>query len=122
MIIESELQIEIARVVAGNASLVDLYRWLMARNWNVLRNSDAGAIDLAGEVEDILHEWSDGLQSASQAIHSLAALIPARHDVWISANVPVVVSLRFDAEPQPCIVKSTSTQVFHWLNPALAEL
>lgn len=123
MIIESELRQKIARVVAGSASLAELYRWLMARNWNILRNSDAAAIDLAGEVEDILREWSDSAQSESQAIHSLVGLvaIPARHNVWVSANVPVVVSLRFDPEPAPCIIKSTATRNF-WLQPALAEL
>lgn len=75
MIIESELRQQIAHVVANHAPLAELYRWLMAHNWNVLRNSDASAAQLAVDVEDSLVEWSDGLQPESEVIQSLTDLL-----------------------------------------------
>ena len=74
MIIEDQLRNEIARVVNKHASLQDLYSWLMERNWNVLRNSEPSARDLAVEVEAILYEWSESLKSESKAVQELAAL------------------------------------------------
>jgi hypothetical protein len=87
MIIESELRREIAQVVARSASLADLYRWLMARNWNVLRNSDAAAVDLAGEVEELLFLRSDGHLRDEEAIDGLGKLLNN-----IVASAPMDVS------------------------------
>jgi hypothetical protein len=98
MVVESELRREIARVVGGNASLADLYRWLVARNWNLLRNSDDAAIDLAGEVEEILREWSDGLQGRAAAVAALSSLLARKEslvfvsDCWAAPYVEKVSS------------------------------
>lgn len=72
MVMESELREEMAKVVAQEASLEHLYRWLMARNWNVLRDSDSAAVDLAVDVEELLVEWSNQDRSREDVLLALS--------------------------------------------------
>ena len=60
MIIESELREEMARAVGPASSLNDLYVWLMSRSWNMHKDSEPAAVELAAEVEALLLERSDG--------------------------------------------------------------
>jgi len=60
MIIKSELRSEIARALRGESSLNDLYRWLMARSWNMHKDSDPSAVELAASVESLFFQRADG--------------------------------------------------------------
>ena len=49
-----------ARAVGPASSLNDLYVWLMSRSWNMHKDSEPAAVELAAEVEALLLERSDG--------------------------------------------------------------
>src|SRR5262249_1280110 len=89
MIVESELRDQIERAANG-ARLAELYQWLMKRNWNVHQHVDSPIGQLAIDVEDILLAWSDGVQSESQAIQALVALLSPQY---------VEIRVRIDFEP-----------------------
>lgn len=74
MIVESELRDEIARAVRG-APLRDLYAWLMARSWNMQKDSDTRAVELAADVESLFFGLSDGTGDESSLRHELALLL-----------------------------------------------
>jgi hypothetical protein len=96
MIIESQIRKEIARVLSKEVSLNDLYRWLMARNWNMDRDSKDSAVDLASEVEMLFIERSSGDRSDSEVLQALGALV----------NPPIVVAC--DAVPMQVRVEHDS--------------
>lgn len=75
MIIEWELREEIARALSGEVSLNELYSWLMARSWNMNQNSNAAAIDLAGDVEELFFERADGYRDDESVRNSLSCLL-----------------------------------------------
>ena len=60
MIIEAELREQMRRALRGELSLNDFYDWLLARSWNMHRDSVQSAVDLASEVEAILFERAAG--------------------------------------------------------------
>jgi hypothetical protein len=74
MIIESELRSEIARAIRGEVSLGDLYRWLMARSWNMHKDSEDGAVELAASVESLFFARSSGDISEEALRHDLSSL------------------------------------------------
>lgn len=87
MINEAELRAEIGRAVRGESSLHDLYHWLMARSWNMHKDSSESAIELAAEVEGLFFARSDGELSDAQVLAGLVLLNPASQHVFLDANV-----------------------------------
>jgi hypothetical protein len=75
MIIELELRQEIARALKGEVSLNDFYSWLMARSWNMHKNSESSAVELAGDVEEIFFERADGRLDDRAVRHALSLLL-----------------------------------------------
>jgi hypothetical protein len=75
MIVEFELREQITRALAGHSSLDDLYSWLMSRSWNMHRDSAPAAVQLAGDVESLFFERSDGLRDDDSLRRELSDLL-----------------------------------------------
>lgn len=128
MIVEAELRNEIAKVVAKQASLAELYRWLMSRNWNVLRNSEHPAADLAVDVEDLLIEWSNQDRSEANAMQALCALLgnvaplDDARIISVTSNVAVRVTMSIGSVVRPSAeIHQGATNRLDWV-PAFAQL
>lgn len=75
MIIELELRQEMTRALKGEASLNDLYSWLMSRSWNMHKDSAPAAIELAADVEVLFFERSSGDIDDAEIRRQLALLL-----------------------------------------------
>ncbi len=53
MIVEIELREHIAAALRDQITLHDLYRWLMERSWNMHKDSEPAAVELAADVESL---------------------------------------------------------------------
>ena len=58
----------------GEVSLNELYAWLMSRSWNMHKNSEPDAVDLAGSVEELFFARADGLIDDSDLRRALLVL------------------------------------------------
>lgn len=79
MIVESELREHITKTMSGEASITDLYHWLMGRTWNMHKDSEPAAIELACDVECLFFDRHDGLTDEEMIKH-LHALMAAQTD------------------------------------------
>lgn len=100
MIIYAELREQIARALRGQVSLNDLYAWLMDRSWNMHKDSDPEAVELAAEVEALFFERSDGIISDEKLRHSMLDLVNN-----------AVISIEFDENLQAIIRPSLALRV-----------
>lgn len=94
MIIENELRSEIGRAVRGDVSLSELYAWLMARSWNMHRDSGPAAVELAACVEALFFDQSSGVIDDAALREALAALVrPVMYEVVVRIGVSQVSSI-----------------------------
>ncbi len=94
MIIESELRQQIDAALSGAASLQDLYVWLMARTWNMHRDSAPAAVELAADVEALFFERADGRLTETQLRRDIATLLSRddeREAVTLTTGVPAPI-------------------------------
>ncbi len=125
MIQELDVKAKIAALLRDEISAIDFVRWIMANSWNMHRDSSDRAVDLVSDIHLLFAERDDKSlddQAFLAELRELVSLHP--RDVWISANVPVRVSLDFDstADFLPKMVNAASNPFPRWLRPALAEL
>lgn len=103
MIIEQELRSEISRATRGEVSLSDLYAWLMARSWNMHKDSSPAAVELAADVEALFFENLGDAELRTQLglllgnvveiSISIDKFVPVRRPIS-SANLRNVLELR----------------------------
>ena len=93
MIIESELRAEIARVVANNLPLNELYSWVMERNWNAHKNSAPSAAALSASVEMLFAERLNGDLDDAGVVAGLEALL---NEIVVSVTIGTESSQRVD--------------------------
>jgi hypothetical protein len=75
MIDERELREQIANSLQGELSLDDLYSWVMSRSWNMHKDSLPSAVELAGDVESLFFELSDGARDEESVRRELSQLL-----------------------------------------------
>lgn len=124
MIIERELRSEILSAIRGEVSLSELYAWLMARSWNMHRDSSPAAVELAAAVEALFFEQSESDDAA--ILRALAALAAQESFVkplseWQANNPIVKIVWRLGPDPEWPIVTSAAQRP-RWLHPATVEV
>lgn len=119
----SEIQNKLQLVADGKLSVDAFEDWFVPASWSIRSDSGAELLALVASVHSLFSLRDDGAFDGRGLRRELGELIaPAKQNGWMSANVPIIVSVRFDPDPQPYNVDAHSSQDVHWSNPALAEL
>jgi hypothetical protein len=110
MIIEQELREQMLRVLSGQMSLNDLYAWLMDRSWNMHKDSEPPAVELAAEVEALFFERSDGLILDSALLKKLRSLLNNISESWeVADDLKVVRPLSRPMQLRPSFGRFSSS-------------
>lgn len=56
MILESEIRNKLHEFASGDLALWDFYEWIEDASWDMLRDSEQSAIDLAGDIKLLFAE------------------------------------------------------------------